>query len=263
MKISKRSPKKSPRVVVLVVSTVLLICLWISTQNFVRYDKTYNYLVDQASHDNTLDCIPKVGLRPLKNRNEIPLLLEEHGFETGIEVGVKRGQFSKHMLDNWKSCKTYHLVDLWAHQENYKDFANVQNDVHENFYQATVENTKLYQNITKYHRMYSTEAAKKFEKESIDFIYIDARHDYCGVMEDIELYWPILKPGGIIAGHDYNDNSEIRGQDWGLCGDGITRNEMAVKGAVNDFFLPKGYTISVIYYRQNNFMSWMVQKRPC
>ena len=111
--------------------------------------------------------------------------------------------------------------------------------------------------------MYSTEVAKKFEKEYIDFKYVDARHDYCGVKEEIEHYWPILKPpSGIIAGHDYNDNFEITDLDWGLCGDG-SRNEMAVKGAVNDFFLPKGYTITVTYYRENNWMSWMVQKRLC
>jgi hypothetical protein len=29
------------------------------------------------------------------------------------------------------------------------------------------------------------------------------RHDYCGVKEDLENYWPKLKRGGIIAGHDY------------------------------------------------------------
>jgi hypothetical protein len=88
------------------------------------------------------------------------------------------------------------------------------------------------------------------------------RHDYCGVKADIEAYWPIVKPGGIISGHDYNDNSEIGNkQDWGLCLDG-TRNDMAVKGAVNDFFLPKGLTISVTYYREQNWMSWMVQLLP-
>ena len=65
-----------------------------------------------------------------------------------------------------------------------------------------------------------------------------------------------------MAGHDYNENSEVRGQDWGLCADG-TRHDLAVKGAVNDFFLPKGLTITVTYYREQNFMTWMVQKPLC
>ena len=97
-----------------------------------------------------------------------------------------------------------------------------------------------------------TEAASKFDKESIDFIYIDAGYDYGGVVkEDLEHYWTILKPGGIMAGHDYNTNSEVPDQDWGLCGDG-TRNELTVKGAVKNFILPKGLTISVTsYWRQD------------
>lgn len=48
-----------------------------------------------------------------------------------LEVEVKAGAFSKHKMDNWKSCKKLHLVDLWARQENYGDIANVSNRRHE------------------------------------------------------------------------------------------------------------------------------------
>jgi len=210
-----------------------------------------------------VSCYPKIGLRPLRNRAEMPELLEEHKLKSGIEIGVKQGSYAKLILDGWKSCEKYHLVDLWAKQENYEDVANVDNNTHDKFYEETKETLKSHGGKAEYHRMLSTEAAKKFDKESIDFIYVDARHDYCGVTEDLKHYWPILKPGGIMAGHDYNENSEIgEEQDWGLCGDG-TRNELAVKGAVNNFFLPKGLTIAVTYYRENNWMTWIVQKPLC
>lgn len=215
-----------------------------------------------STSSSSISCYPAQGLRPLKNRDEIPALLEEMNFSSGIEIGVKQGDFAKKVLDTWKSCDEYHLVDLWAKQENYKDVANVEDAVHDKFYEETKDALKSFEDKVHYHRMYSTEAATKFKDESIDFIYVDARHDYCGAKEDIEYYWPLLKPGGIMAGHDYNENSEIRNQDWGLCMDG-TRNELAVKGAVNDFFLPKGLTITVTYYRENNFMSWLVQKPMC
>ena len=208
-------------------------------------------------------CYPKVGLRPFKDRTVLPELLNEYNLTTGIEVGVKEGAFSKQMLDRWKSCEKYHLVDLWAKQENYADLANVENHVHDQFYANARKNLNAHLEKVEFYRMLSTEAASKFEEESIDFIYIDARHDYCGVKEDLEHYWPILKPGGIMAGHDYNTNIEIgSNQDWGLCRDG-TRNEMAVKGAVNDFFVPKGLTITVSYWQQPMFMSWAVQKPMC
>ena len=65
-------------------------------------------------------------------------------------------------------------------------------------------------------RMESLAAAQKLQEQSLDFVYIDACHDYCSVFEDIDAYWPLVKPGGIMAGHDYNKYSEIRGQDWAL-----------------------------------------------
>jgi len=207
-------------------------------------------------------CNPKPAIRPLKAREEIADILEELGFKTGVEVGVKEGAFALHNLNKWKSCESYKLVDLWKQQVNYKDIANVDNQKQEIFMKTTEKTLEPFKDIVEYYKMYSVEAAKQMKKESLDFAYIDARHDYCGVMEDIKAYWPLIKPGGIMAGHDYNSNDEIRGQDWGLCMDG-TRNESAVKGAVNEFFLPKGITVSVTYYREQNFMSWIVRKPLC
>jgi len=43
--------------------------------------------------------------------------------------------------------------------------------------------------------MFSSEAVDLFLNESLDWIYIDARHDYTGVSEDLRLYWPKLRPG--------------------------------------------------------------------
>lgn len=36
-----------------------------------------------------------------------------------------------------------------------------------------------------------------------DMIFIDAMHTYAACKQDIELWWPRLKPGGIMAFHDY------------------------------------------------------------
>ena len=52
-------------------------------------------------------------------------MLEEYGFKTGVEVGVKQGAYAKIVLSQWKSCQSYKLVDAWRHQENYVDSANV------------------------------------------------------------------------------------------------------------------------------------------
>jgi len=52
--------------------------------------------------------------------------------------------------------------------------------------------------------LYSTEAVHVIPK--VDFAYIDANHDFPHVTEDIENYWPKIKPGGILSGHDFEQN---------------------------------------------------------
>lgn len=52
----------------------------------------------------------------------------------------------------------------------------------------------------------SLDAAEQlaFMQVSADVIYIDAGHSENEVRQDIEAYWPILRPGGIMIGDDYN-----------------------------------------------------------
>ena len=33
--------------------------------------------------------------------------------------------------------------------------------------------------------------------------YIDGRHDFAGVTEDLTAWWPKLCPGGLLGGHDW------------------------------------------------------------
>lgn len=217
--------------------------------------------LDLLAKKKTKSCYPSLGLRAVGRRDEIGLVLEEHNFTTGVEVGVQRGLYSEIILKNWKSCKQYNLVDLWKHQDNYTDLANVNDNKQDTYYQDAVTRLAPYENITEFYRMYSTEAAQKLDRESMDFAYIDARHDYCGALEDIAAYWPLVRPGGIMAGHDFHTSTEVRGQDWSLCMDG-RRFTGAVKGAVDEFFLPLGLTVTVTYWEARWF-SWMVQKPLC
>lgn len=52
----------------------------------------------------------------------------------------------------------------------------------------------------------SFDRAKEFEDGSIDFCFIDANHTYEFVKRDIESFLPKMRKGGVMAGHDYNEN---------------------------------------------------------
>jgi SAM-dependent methyltransferase len=53
------------------------------------------------------------------------------------------------------------------------------------------------------HQSLSWDAAEKYTDGSLDFVYIDADHHYAAVKRDITAWLPKVRPGGIIAGHDF------------------------------------------------------------
>jgi len=173
------------------------------------------------------------------NRDSLGSLLDKEGLTTGAELGVQAGLFSKTTLEQWPSCASYLLVDIWAHQDNYDDHANVADTSQEQRYQATLSNTNPWQEKIHVCRNYTTNCVKQVADNSLDYVYVDARHDYKGVSLDLNDWWPKVRPGGILAGHDFVDAAFVAahgGSDWALNYDG-TRDPQgrAVKGAVVEF----------------------------
>jgi predicted O-methyltransferase YrrM len=49
-----------------------------------------------------------------------------------------------------------------------------------------------------------------FRDQSLDFVFIDADHRYDAVVADVRAWKSKVKPGGILAGHDYNRDDVYR-----------------------------------------------------
>lgn len=69
-------------------------------------------------------------------------------------------------------------------------------------FEVNMEKMKLldYLNI---HIVDSATAAQMFDDESISFCFVDASHVAEDVQRDIEAWWPKIRVGGTLGGHDY------------------------------------------------------------
>ena len=63
--------------------------------------------------------------------------------------------------------------------------------------------TTPYPSRAKVVRNFSLEASRLVPDGSLDFVYIDGRHDFAGVTEDLTAWWPKICPGGLLGGHDW------------------------------------------------------------
>jgi len=119
-----------------------------------------------------------------------------------VEVGSWKGRSAIFMaveiINSGKKIK-FDCVDTWAQVG--KDLPAY---MYKDLYKTFLKNIKPVANIIKPVKMLSVNAAKLYEDQSLDFIFIDASHDYNSVCQDIRAWLPKLKKGGVIAGHDYN-----------------------------------------------------------
>ncbi len=167
---------------------------------------------------------------PIERRLDFIDHLEKlHSFKTGVQVGIK-GILAEKSLDMWKSCTEYVLVSGYATEpgEDTKDVSLEQ----------TQERMKpwIEEGIVKFFLMSSTDASTQLPDNHFDYIYLDPRNSYASVKEDVEHYWPKLRPGGIIGGHDF----------------------LKSKDAIMEFRMQKGGLH--IYESDEDFPSWYMQK---
>ena len=161
----------------------------------------------------------------LKTRQDFPILIKQLGYKKICEVGVSAGSF----LSILSLSNPSHLVgvDVWdkydkeAYQSipHYnKIFPHDQNKVWREEIQSWAENNELKIDIIV---IFSVEAAKQFEDDYFDFVYIDANHVYEEVIADLEAWYPKIRKGGMLAGHDYCNWKRDKGNVVINCKDGI------------------------------------------
>ena len=125
---------------------------------------------------------------------------------TGLaaEIGVDQAVFSESFLNRWKG-RRYIMIDPWKYFSNteYLDSTNALQEKCDMKYKESQDRMSRFGDRAIFLRMTSLDAAQLIADGVLDFVYIDARHDYFDLMMDMMAWWPKLKNGGILAGHDF------------------------------------------------------------
>lgn len=119
-----------------------------------------------------------------------------------IEIGSWKGKSTVFMaveILNSKKKIRLDCIDAWSDKVDLAIKA-YELDTEEAFERFKVNTSQF--DFINYHRLTSVEASKLYEPESADFIYIDGSHGYDNVKQDIKVWYPIVKSGGVLAGHD-------------------------------------------------------------
>jgi glycosyltransferase involved in cell wall biosynthesis len=134
---------------------------------------------------------------------------------TFVEVGSWMGRSTCYMGEQIKKSSKnikFYAVDTWEGSEEISHKETIKRLKDKNLSLFDVFNHHLQlcdvQNQVIPLKTTSLEATQQFEDNSIDFLHIDASHDYENVIADIIAWYPKVKPGGFITGDDYAINWE-------------------------------------------------------
>ena len=138
----------------------------------------------------------------------------------GAEVGVWEGRLSQQLLAA-RPLLTMHLIDRWRHPEPGDSYASsgaitatLPQSRYDEAYQATQDRMLAYviTGRVSIRKGDSVMAGESYGEGFFDFVFLDADHSYDGVYDDIEAWYPTVKPYGWICGHDYGrpDQGDVK-----------------------------------------------------
>lgn len=104
----------------------------------------------------------------------------------GVEIGVYKGENAYNIFKTLNIDALY-LIDPYTQRP--LDYAKAK---------KTIRGLGL-----AIFKIATSEDAAKRIPNNLDFVYIDGNHEYEYVKKDIEIYYPKVKSGGVIGGHDF------------------------------------------------------------
>ena len=151
--------------------------------------------------------------------------LDKRSGLVGCEIGIQRGLNARVMLEVY-DIEMLYLVEAYRvypvkvreHGTSVSWEDDMTSESHMEIWNEARQNLMPYQDRVRWLIGWSFDMARHILDGSLDFVYIDGDHSYEGCLEDIRLFYPKVRMGGLVAGHD--------------CG----RSNNGVDNAIDDFF---------------------------
>lgn len=133
------------------------------------------------------------GFFTVKHPDVLIKMIKDNNFKSYVEIGVFKGDTINEVYNktNLNLCAG---IDKYTNNNRLYD-----NDIEE-IKNLMIKNTN--KNI-KIILEDSIKASKKFKNNSLDLVFIDGDHSYEACLRDIDAWYPKIKKGGILAGHNF------------------------------------------------------------
>jgi hypothetical protein len=175
---------------------------------------------------------------------------------TAVEIGVHQGFFARQLLERWHG-KTFVGIDPWC--ENIEGYGPDQTETlpdYDTGRGAFSHNPRVQDMLIACGKLdgfktdvvlmrTTSRSAAHLLHDGLDMVYIDGNHESKYVREDLELWWPKIKVGGLCAGHDI----------WFTGADHFWRK---VEPVVREFFKGRNGRIQLV--PDQGVWSWYVEK---
>ena len=153
-------------------------------------------------------------LRDHPQRAYFAPLMRLAGFSVGTEVGVAHGRYSELFLqqafapDKWLMVEPFPHENLVSRLDGLDPGPRAAPGVRRE--QSWARRGIGTQTKIVYLQGLSSDdhVLRRFRREVVDFVYLDGAHDYKTVKHELRRYWPRVREGGILAGHDYCNHGE-------------------------------------------------------
>ena len=139
------------------------------------------------------------------SRYHILDLFRELDFKVGAEIGTEHGIYAEKLCSKNSQLKLF-CIDPWIASTYYHE--ETKQEVMDGLYQEAKNRLSKYN--CEILKMTSMEAVKLFKLNSLDFVFIDGNHNFEFVKDDISSWSKIVRPGGVVYGHDYWGNNDVK-----------------------------------------------------